>query len=271
MNMNLKELYYILDNRRVVIYGAGIVASRFYEGIVNTGHSNNVEAFVTTKAEGKTFYGMPWLSIDDLKCKDIFVCIAVHESIKEEIEGLLEVKGYKDRVNIYSYLLEIQLGVPILENKRVYLKDIWKANECRYLIQSRYLAIEEYYGKNNIGYECYIKCLSLFSREHTAKKRLDKFIELIKNWEKSGYDCKQLPVLLETNDIIDGTHRISLAMFYNYEYINCKIYSKKNSYEEIVGINTILEKNIVNNSLISRGVIAELDRVGSLLREKYNG
>lgn len=221
------ELEKILYENKIAIYGAGYVAKQFFESIKKRGLAEKTECFVTSKEEKSIFCELPVISIDKFSNEErTVICVAVHESIKDEIIDLLERKGYYNYVWIYPFQYQLMLGRPLKKAVRVSLADIVLKEKEYYGLTIRYLAIEQYYNKNEIGYEIYVKAWSLSCGIETAQARLDSFIKLIKSWESEGYDESRASSILDNNEIIDGTHRIALAVFEKREYIVCDIYSK---------------------------------------------
>lgn len=93
------------------------------------------------------------------------------------------------------------------------------------------MAIENYYGKNNYGMDMYNKMQKirvannkLIEREKANNE--EKFIELIKSFEKMGYD-KKFPIELNKNlEIFEGSHRVACSIYFNIKEIPV-IFNKK--------------------------------------------
>lgn len=222
---DVRELEELLRKKKIVIYGAGYVAERFYRSLKKKGIDKNVICFVTTKGKEKQACGLQVISIDDLKNEEsLIICVAVHESIKNEIIELLEDRGIYNYIWIYPFQFQMMLGIPVRENIKVPLSDIVLKERDYYGLAVRYLALEQYYNKNEIGYELYIKACSMSCKKETAKARLDNFIKLIKSWEKDGYDETRPSSILNDYTVIDGTHRIAIAVYEKKSYIVCNMY-----------------------------------------------
>lgn len=95
----------------------------------------------------------------------------------------------------------------------------------RYDMIVRLLAIEEYYGKNNYGFDLYLRMQNIRSECKATQKGLDRFKKLIDSYEKNGYDHNSRIELDENLHLIDGSHRLALAMYHDIPIINCKIRS----------------------------------------------
>lgn len=83
----------------------------------------------------------------------------------------------------------------------------------------RMLAIEEYYNKNNIGFDLY--------RRMQIKSGFDwteRFKTLISSYEKEGYKKDSYIEVDEHLQIMDGSHRLTLAAYNGQEFINALIY-----------------------------------------------
>lgn len=88
----------------------------------------------------------------------------------------------------------------------------------------RYLAVEQHYGKNAFGYDLYKKMQQAQNVEwvqqsgegnHASpEEKLKNFIALIESWEKNGYDPKSEILCLPNLQLLDGSHRLSLALYH---------------------------------------------------------
>ena len=170
---------------------------------------------------------------------------------------------------IYPFLYEVMLGAPVKKNVEVSLSKLWSEQKDHIAVAVRYLAAEQYFGRNDFGYEIYKKSMSLFVNEKTAGKRLEKYIELIKSWEKNGYDSKQVSSVMENGCIINGMHRISLGFFFGQMTICCDVYPASKPLEEIHAeiSNPKLEDS--NKLGFTQMEIAALRKVNEKLTEQY--
>ncbi|SKB66226.1 hypothetical protein SAMN06296386_103250 [Lachnospiraceae bacterium] len=238
--MNIKtvsELLTEMSRNKVMIYGAGYTARRVYKAVCEHGLKKNVLCYITSKeSEEKEIDGLEIVPVDRIKNDPrTMICIAVHESIRDEIIGLLQARGFTEYVWVYPFLYGLILGEPIQKNVHIPLRDIWRAARNTYSAAFRYLAAEQYYGLRDDGYEIYIRGLSIFNSEETSKKRLEKYIELLKSWDENGYDESRTVSLMEDKYPIDGTHRIAIAMIKKMDYIVCDVYPSSKTIEEVHG------------------------------------
>ena len=265
------ELINILSDYKIVIYGAGYVATRFYRTLVEHNLSINVSSCVTTTGGDWNIDGLPGLTIDQLKPDDrMVICLAVHESIKEEIITDLVKKGFTNYIWIYPFLYELMLGLPTLKNAKVPLSKIWNAVQDDYCMAVRYLALDNYYKKNTNGYEIYKRYLSLlFNSEKTSEKRLKQFIGLIKNWEDNGYDISKCCSIFENYKVFDGVHRISVASYFDQDFVMCDIYPMTKSMAEIHNQGAIFNKKIASESGFEPEHIKMLEATNRRIEEQY--
>lgn len=267
---SITELINILRKNKVVIYGAGYVATRFYQSLKEYGLENNVFSFVTTKGNNLNIEGLPIIKIDRLDFNEqIIVCIAVHESIKDDIIANLEKKGFKNYIWIYPFLYELMIGKPIYSDVRVPISEIWDAVHEDYGMAIRYLAIDNYYLKNTNGYEIYKKSLSLFNSEKTSEQRLEQFIRLIKNWEQKGYDVSKCSSIFEDYQIFDGAHRIAIASYFNQGYVMCNIYPMSRKISEIHNKVAISNKQSVLDAGFEPEIIDLLEATNQRIEAQY--
>ena len=225
-----------------IVYGTGYVAERFIESLRLLGISHSIRYCVTTQKDKDIFNGYNVLEISELKeyYDGELICIAVHEAIKDEIVKNLEDYSFSKYTWIYPYQHKLRFGEPIELNKEVKIVQLLNTTKNDYRIPVRIAAIEQFYGKNDCGYSIYLKAQSQHCDGNTAKKRLDAFIKLIKSWDKSGFNIEHRPAVASNYEIIDGVHRIALAIYHKMECISCDIYeaeaveSYRNEYIDIV-------------------------------------
>ncbi|MDR0485029.1 MAG: hypothetical protein LBH40_07110 [Alphaproteobacteria bacterium] len=93
----------------------------------------------------------------------------------------------------------------------------------RFDIIVRYLAIENYYGKNNYGFELYNKMQ--INRANYLNSDLphtdERFKNLIKSVETVGFLTDKHPITI--NGLLklkDGSHRVALALYHKIERLN---------------------------------------------------
>lgn len=240
---NKIDILNIVRNYRIVIYGTGYVAMGFYKALAVWKLDSNIECFVVSQKEEalESLNGIDIKSIDEFKNdKNKIICIAVHEAIKNEIEEILKEKGITNYIWIKTdFLTELILGNPIKSNVRISVDRI--IQKCSdYRIAVRYLAIEQYFGKNDYGYDIYKKAQELHCGAKTAKKRLLSFCKLIQNWKSHGYQSNYKIQIDENNELLDGVHRTTLARYFQMDEVMCDIFKASPYYFEWRGSNIFL-------------------------------
>jgi len=140
---------------------------------------------------------------------------------------------------IYSY----KLGNIILKHDnyivmycsldKLFNKQHKNGNFNRMDIVVRYLAIEQYYGKNNSGYELYTK-MQQKRAQYTGPRKvknkniqrkshdLSKFKELITDIENNGYNVLEKININHKLKLRDGSHRIACALYFGVKYVPIK-------------------------------------------------
>lgn len=83
----------------------------------------------------------------------------------------------------------------------------------------RYLAIEAYYGKNDYGWELYEKMQDRRVAEGYSKEAVQKFRALIESIEKRRYDVSSYITVDREFNLIDGSHRLALSLYYGIKEI----------------------------------------------------
>lgn len=89
----------------------------------------------------------------------------------------------------------------------------------------RYLAIEQYFGKNDYGFDMYIKMQMNRCRLNkvSAVRRLHKFKQLIESIKNNGFNSK-IPITVTKNGIlIDGSHRFACSLYFSINPTYVKI------------------------------------------------
>lgn len=90
----------------------------------------------------------------------------------------------------------------------------------------RYLAIECYFGENDFGFDLYKKMQSERKGQGYGEVAEKKFRSLIASFEKSGYDLSSKIILDKNLALVDGSHRLALALYLGIDVVSCKVKSK---------------------------------------------
>lgn len=243
---SVNELVEILRRDRFWIYGTGFVANIFWQSLIPYDICRNVKGFIVSKKNRDFFSGLNVRGIDeDLNIGNDRVCIAVHESNKNEVVEKLESKGINNYIFIYSYLWDLKLGIPRKRNMEVKVSELIKSNLSDYKLIVRHLVLEQYFGKNDVGYDLYRKAFENYVDRATAQKRLNRFIEFISLWQSKNYITGENIKVNNNKQIIDGNHRIILANYFCLRTINCDIYDTEETAQDIYGKNAAMTEEAI--------------------------
>ncbi len=219
--MTTEEIVNLLQNQDYVIYGAGYVASIVYKALKTRKLLGKFQGFVTTKGDSEGIDGHEISPVDSADLKDKLVILAVHESIKNDIQSTLNQYNYDKCIWIYPHLFELMLGKP--EKKTVSTKEVYLANKDNYAMAARYMVLEQYYGKRTDGDDLYMAFMELHCSHETALSRLAKFKELIRSFDENGFMNRPIS-LLEDYKIIDGFHRMVILLHNGIDKVEAFIY-----------------------------------------------
>ena len=104
--------------------------------------------------------------------------------------------------------------------KKLYLKQYRNGILNRVDIIARYLAIEQFYGINDYGYDLYTRMQKARNVENSHD--IKKFITLIKSIELNGF--MQFPIQVDNDfELVDGSHRMALALFFSMDSVPIEI------------------------------------------------
>lgn len=217
----------IIEKENFVIYGTGSVAKRFSKIIKEKGYWDNVSNYaVSSLQQVEAYYdGKDIKEINEVS-NDSIVMIAVHNIFIDEIIEKLKNLGFSRYFWVYPYLFDLSFGLPIERNVEIDVRSLVKGLKDVYLNQILYLAIESALFNNTIGRDLYIKYMCIFCSEKAASKRWLDFVKRIHKYE-SG-DAKQnynIKLSNKLDIVIDGSHRLMLAYYFNVEKILADIYS----------------------------------------------
>lgn len=139
-------------------------------------------------------------------------------------------------MNLVQLIKNSKINKRIISIKRKFIdelyeiKDPWvffmsqvaKSEFNRIDVVVRYLAIEDYFEKNEIGYALYKKMQSERDPESDTDLYLEKFKSLIKSFEKQGFDLKHPITVNKKNELVDGSHRLACALYFDVKKIKIK-------------------------------------------------
>lgn len=233
--MELKEEWsqLIKKEEEIFIYGAGKYGKAIWKLLKDSGKEQNVSGFLVsdlhnnpTKIEGKQVY-----AIKSLKNKNALILIAVSDQFQEEILIMLDKLQFYNVVNAYKYAFLEWDNVEIVDIEKFWKLQYVNERFSRYDIAVRLLAIEEYFGKNTFGMSLYKKMQN--ERVHLGYGEIseERFVRLIMSWEKTGYDPDSEIIVDQNMHLIDGAHRLALAIYYRLSFLKVRIVEKNETTE----------------------------------------
>ena len=139
-----------------------------------------------------------------------------------------------------------------------------------YDITVRLLAIEQYYGKNSIGYSLYRKMQS-----PTGFDWIPRYSKLIASYEQNGFEDDN-PIEVDDHlTLMDGAHRLALALYHNDEIVPARIY--KNDRERPYDYNWFWQMNfsadeisLIHNRTVELFNQCKYDYVGVIWSPAYH-
>ena len=89
----------------------------------------------------------------------------------------------------------------------------------------RHLFIDNYYGKNDFGFDLYRKLQDTRVKKGYAEEAVKKFCALIESYEKNGYDTSSYILADKELKLRDGSHRMAMATYLNLPEITVAVFN----------------------------------------------
>ena len=235
------KLHQLLENDPVYLFGTGFVSRMFCEALGDKRKYLTACLVSVRNPEKEQLFKQSWpemtvlaLSEDPVLEKNAPVLLAVHESLKEEVGEILEQNGFSNLFWIYPNVHDLVFD-EIIEETLLPVADILNHQpENEFWIETRYLAIKDYFESKIEDRNLYEKGMRLFSNPDTVKARAQQVGVLAESMKAYGF-LKEYPVLLdEQYRMIDGLHRLSLASYLGMKEIPCRIVRSSAQYEKII-------------------------------------
>lgn len=122
--LNNEQFFKAVEGKDIIIYGDGYVGKQFLKTLRLIGMEEKVVCFTKTAVSGNGIVdGIELKPLKDIKkLQNSVICIAVHESNKDEIIKNLEANEIYNYIWIYPVLHSLIIGNPIMENVKIPVK-----------------------------------------------------------------------------------------------------------------------------------------------------
>lgn len=260
-----------LKGKKIIIYGTGHVAHKFYKVLKQCGLKKQIVCFAKTKdvQAGETLDGIAVHCFEEISVEeDTLVCLAVHESLRTEIEKTIRRKT-KKYIWIYPYLYELMLGMPEQKNVELAIAPLLDGYSGDLRLGVRLAAIEQQDNRNDFGFDYYIRAQMLHCSEATAAQRLKQFLSMIERWKRSGYDRSYTIAITRKSGVIDGNHRLAMAVYTGQKSIYGNIYPTELSIQDIHGYEPMLTKELLLEHGFTSEDIRRLENIQQRYRKAY--
>lgn len=251
----MENIIEILKGKRIILYGTGHVAHKFYKVLKQCGLKKQIACFARTAdvQAGEMLDGIEVRCFEDIPLEeDTLVCLAVHESLRDEIEKTIRQRT-ENYIWIYPYLYELMLGIPEQKAVELAVEPLLGGFSKDLRLGVRLAVIEQQDGINDFGFDYYIRAQMLHCSEATAAQRLKQFLGMIEKWKQSGYDRSHIIAITRKLGVIDGNHRLAMAVYTRQKSIYGNIYPTELSIQDIHGYEPMLTKEL----LLEHGFTAE--------------
>jgi len=92
----------------------------------------------------------------------------------------------------------------------------------RYDVVVRYLAVQATMEENRTGLDLYLKMQQIRDPNNIGGDYLGNFRKLIDSIKLNGFDFKQPIICNQKNELIDGSHRLACALYFDVDKIRIK-------------------------------------------------
>lgn len=98
---------------------------------------------------------------------------------------------------------------------------------CRPDVSVRYMAIENYYGENDFGFEIYANLQEIRKYSGYSEVAVAQFRKLIDSYEKNGYNPDSFIIADKKLRLRDGAHRLALALYHKHPVVSTAVYDSE--------------------------------------------
>lgn len=224
----------VSESHSIYIYGAGKIGRKIFNLIKRDNHLDKLYGFLVSDIRGgwnpTSIEGKPVIEIKKLNEKDSTILVSVSDIYQNEILELLQKLGYYKVICAYKYsfldeeeTLAEQAETVMIDLRELLMQQHENLVFNRYDILVRLLAVEAYYGKNDFGFNLYERMQNNRVYEGYAESAVKRFEQLIASVEKHGYD-RMSEIIVDINlRLIDGSHRLALAIYHNISQVKIRV------------------------------------------------
>ena len=227
----------ISENSSIYIYGAGNIGKKILDLLHKTkGAEKKIKGFLVSDLAGNPvkIQKYPVMIPEDIVNREDLVLISVTDIYQETILSDLLSMGFKNVVIAYKYSflvndLDCNISKTMVIDTNELMLCQYKENQFnRYDIVVRLLAIKHYYGQNAYGFNLYERMQSIRSEdENYGNISRKRFVEVIKSFEENGYNSNSELVIDEKLHLVDGSHRLALALYFAVPRLKVRIVERK--------------------------------------------
>lgn len=242
INMTLEEEWNkIIDkNQSIYIYGAGTIGKKVLHLIEKTqGAVSKVNGFLVSDMIGNPsmIEKFPVMALECVSDRTSLILVSVTDIYQEAIVKSLKGMGFTNIIIAYKYSFMNDDTPPsfcstmTIGTNELLLCQYKEGLFNRYDVIVRLLAVEQYYGKNSYGFDLYDKMQKLRINDVSyGKISSQRFIELIKSYEKNGYDGKTELIIDNKLQLLDGSHRLALSIYFGVPKLKARIVAREEVY-----------------------------------------
>ena len=234
--MTEKPRWLAEENTCFAVFGCGYAAGLLLRGLERAGALGRVRCHLVSgpAEEGETFRGRPVVSLSRYRRgEDERILVAVHESSLADV--LPAVRG-KDPDAVWTGpdVWKLLFGAPVRQSLRLPAGLLLQRQDPSYRwLAARLACAESLADGGEAGTELYLAALSRHCSASSAEKRLAAFRRLFESVRADGLR-EEHPIAADSEGrIIDGLHRLTLAVYFGIPYISCDIYPSSPEYDEV--------------------------------------
>ena len=128
---------------------------------------------------------------------------------------------------IQFWQISVLVKHTLCNTQKLFMRQRNEKDFLRYDVIIRLLAVENYYNRNDYGWALYEKLREHQLKTTNVKNEIILFVDLIKSMEIHGFDSKSEIYIDKHFRLVNGSHRLALALYHKYNTIPCRIIRQK--------------------------------------------